>query len=91
VPNPVRSTIKHFGEEYDEHIRKKHCSAGQCRGLFEYRIVADSCKGCGLCRKACPQDAISGERKKPHVIDQAKCVQCGACLAACSFSAVARL
>jgi len=91
VPNPVRSTIKHFGQEYDEHIRLKHCPAGQCRGLFEYRIDADSCKGCGLCRKECPQDAISGERKKPHVIDQAKCVQCGACLAACSFSAVAKV
>ena len=91
VPNPVRSTIKHFGEEYDEHIRKRHCPAGQCRGLFEYRIVADNCKGCGRCRKECPQEAISGERKKPHVIEQGKCVQCGACLEACSFSAVARL
>jgi NADH-quinone oxidoreductase subunit F len=91
APNPVRSTIRHFGDEYREHIRERHCPARECRGLFEYRILADACKGCGRCRKECPQEAISGENKKPHVIDQSKCAHCGACLEACRFSAVVKV
>jgi NADH-quinone oxidoreductase subunit F len=89
--NPVRSTIKHFGDEYQEHIREKHCPARECPGLFEYRIIADKCKGCGQCQKQCPQDAIKGERKMPHVIDQSSCVHCGACLEACRFSAITKV
>ncbi len=91
APNPVRSTIKHFGEEYHEHIREKHCPARECRGLFRYEILAEQCTGCGRCLKECPEEAITGERKQPHVIEQAKCVQCGACFEACRFSAIAKV
>jgi len=91
APNPVRSTIRYFREEYDEHIREKHCPARECRGLFIYEINAEACKGCGLCRKECPEKAISGERRKPHVIDQSKCVRCGACFDVCPFSAVVKV
>jgi len=89
--NPVRSTIKHFRGEYDEHIRERHCPARDCRGLFRYEIVAEKCKGCGICAKECPRDAISGESRKPHVIDQAKCIQCGACFEACRFDSIVKV
>jgi len=91
APNPVRSTIKHFPEEYHEHIREKHCPARECRGLFRYEILTEACTGCGRCRKECPEQAITGERKEPHVIEQSKCVQCGACFEACRFSAVVKV
>lgn len=91
APNPVRSTIKYFGEEYQEHIREKHCPARECRGLFRYEILTEACTGCGRCRKECPEEAITGERKEPHVIEQSKCVQCGACFEACRFSAVVKV
>jgi NADH-quinone oxidoreductase subunit F len=89
--NPVRTTIKYFREEYDAHIREKRCPAGECRGLFRYEIVAEKCKGCGLCRKECPEAAITGEPKKTYVIDQSKCVYCGMCYAACKFDAIAKV
>jgi len=86
--NPVRSTIKYFREEYEEHIREKHCPAHECRGMFKYEINPEACKGCTLCAKECPEDAITGERKKPHVLDQHKCIRCGKCYDVCPFSAV---
>ena len=89
--NPVRSTIGYFREEYDEHIRERHCPARECRGLFRYEISAEKCTGCGLCRKECPEEAIAGERRKPHVIDQEKCVHCGACFAVCRTSALVKV
>jgi NADH-quinone oxidoreductase subunit F len=89
--NPVRSTIRYFREEYDAHIRDRHCPAHECRGLFRYEIVADQCKGCLACAKECPQQAIAGERRQPHTIDQSKCVFCGACFSACRFDAVAKV
>ena len=88
--NPIRSTIKYFREEYEQHIAEKHCPAHECRGLFKFVVVAAKCRGCGLCRKACPADAVSGERKKPHVIDLSKCVRCGKCFEVCPFTAVAK-
>jgi len=91
APNPVRSTIKYFGEEYQEHIREKHCPVRECRGLFRYEILAEECTGCGRCRKQCPEEAITGERKEPHVIEQSKCAQCGACFEACRFSAIVKV
>jgi NADH:ubiquinone oxidoreductase subunit F (NADH-binding)/(2Fe-2S) ferredoxin/Pyruvate/2-oxoacid:ferredoxin oxidoreductase delta subunit len=89
--NPVRSTIGYFREEYDEHIRERHCPARECRGLFRYEISAEKCTGCGLCRKECPEEAIAGERRKPHAIDQEKCVHCGACFGVCRASAVVKV
>jgi len=89
--NPVRSTIRWFREEYDEHIRERHCPARECRGLFRYEILAETCTGCGACRRACPEGAISGERRQAHRIDQTKCVNCGACLEACRFDSVVKV
>ncbi|HDH99389.1 MAG TPA: 4Fe-4S dicluster domain-containing protein, partial [Firmicutes bacterium] len=88
APNPVLSTIKYFREEYEAHIREKRCPAGVCRALIRYTILEDVCTGCGLCRRNCPQGAISGEPKKPHKIDQDKCIRCGICLDVCRFGAV---
>ena len=89
--NPVLSTLKYFREEYEEHIRKKHCPAHECPGLFRYEIDEEACKGCGICLKKCPVGAVTGEKKKPHKIDQEKCTQCGVCFSKCPFSAVTKI
>ena len=81
--NPVLTTIKYFREEYEEHINEKSCNALACKALISFRIDADKCKGCTICAKACPADAITGEKKAVHVIDQSKCIQCGMCLEKC--------
>jgi NADH:ubiquinone oxidoreductase subunit F (NADH-binding)/NAD-dependent dihydropyrimidine dehydrogenase PreA subunit len=83
APNPVLTTLRYFRKEYEEHIEKRQCGAFVCNRLLRYNIDADRCSGCGACVRACPVDAISGERKKAHVIDQETCIQCGACLTAC--------
>ncbi len=88
APNPVLSTLKYFREEYEEHIINKHCPTGQCKALQKYSIDADKCIGCGACLRKCPTNAITGEKKQPHVIDAAKCIKCGACMDACKFGAV---
>jgi len=89
--NPVLSTIRYFRDEYDAHINDARCPAKECRGLFRYRIDEDECKACGICLKDCPVDAITGEKKVPHVIDQEKCTLCGMCLDKCPFSAVLKV
>ena len=88
APNPVLTTIKFFRDEYDAHIRDKRCPAHSCKSLFIYQIDPEACKGCRLCAKNCPQEAISGERKEPHVIDQELCIKCGICFEVCPFDAV---
>jgi NADH:ubiquinone oxidoreductase subunit F (NADH-binding) len=88
APNPVKTTLKYFREEYLEHIEQKFCRAGVCAGLFAYEIDADKCNGCHLCVKSCPSNAILGERRQPHQIDQEKCIQCRACYFACHFEAI---
>ena len=88
APNPVLSTLQYFRDEYEAHIKDKVCPAGVCRALIEYTINPEACTGCGLCMRQCPQEAISGERKEPHVIDQELCIKCGVCHDVCRFDAV---
>ncbi len=88
APNPVLATLKFFREEYIAHVVDKKCPAGVCKGLLNYTIVADKCKGCTLCSRKCPVGAISGTVKNPHVIDTTKCIKCGACMDSCKFGAI---
>ncbi len=88
APNPVLSTLKHFREEYEAHVVEKRCPAGVCKKLLRYEILPDKCKGCTKCARNCPVGAISGKVKEPHVIDQSKCIKCGACMEGCKFSAI---
>ena len=86
--NPVLSTTRHFRDEYQAHIRDGRCPAGVCRDLIHYRIDQDKCNGCTLCVKVCPQDAVTGEKKRPHVINEARCVKCGMCYEVCKQDAI---
>ena len=88
APNPVLATLKFFREEYIAHVVDKKCPAGVCKGLLNYSIVADKCKGCTLCARKCPVGAISGTVKNPHTIDTTKCIKCGACMDSCKFGAI---
>jgi NADH:ubiquinone oxidoreductase subunit F (NADH-binding) len=88
APNPVLSTIRYFKDEYQAHIQDKKCPAGVCKALIQYTISKENCTGCGVCPKQCPEDAISGEKKKIHTIDQSKCIKCGICDEVCKFDAV---
>ncbi|SFB72163.1 NADH-quinone oxidoreductase subunit NuoF [Ruminococcus albus] len=88
APNPVLSTLQYFGDEYLAHIKDKKCPAGVCKNLLQYEIIADKCKGCTLCARNCPANAITGTVKNPHVIDTTKCIKCGVCMNNCKFGAI---
>jgi NADH-quinone oxidoreductase subunit F len=88
APNPILSTLRYFREEYDAHVHHKYCPTGQCKKLAKPAIDAIKCKGCTACARSCPAGAITGEKKKPHVIHQGKCIVCGACAKACRLDAV---
>ncbi|MBQ6621667.1 MAG: NADH-quinone oxidoreductase subunit NuoF [Mogibacterium sp.] len=87
-PNPIISTMRHFRDEYVAHIVDKKCPAGVCKALCSYTIDAAKCKGCTLCARKCPVNAITGTVKQPHVIDQSKCIKCGQCMENCKFGAI---
>ena len=86
--NPVLSTLRYFRDEYEAHIGKGKCPAGVCKSLVQFRIDAETCRGCALCTKSCPTQAISGQKKQPHRIDAAACIKCGVCYEECPFDAV---
>jgi NADH:ubiquinone oxidoreductase subunit F (NADH-binding) len=88
APNPVLTTILYFRDEYDAHIHDKKCPAGVCKPLFHYEVDEKACTGCHVCATKCPQEAITGDKKKVHQLDQAKCVKCGICYDACKFDAI---
>ena len=88
APNPVISTLQHFRDEYMAHIVEKRCPAGVCKKLLRYTVVTDNCRGCTLCAKNCPTDAISGAARAVHTIDQDKCIKCGVCMDVCRFDAI---
>jgi NADH:ubiquinone oxidoreductase subunit F (NADH-binding)/NAD-dependent dihydropyrimidine dehydrogenase PreA subunit len=87
-PNPVLTTLRYFKDEYMAHIEDKKCPGGVCKTLIEYKIDSEKCTGCGVCLKRCPQEAVSGEKKKVHTIDLDKCIKCGICFDSCKFDAV---
>jgi NADH:ubiquinone oxidoreductase subunit F (NADH-binding)/(2Fe-2S) ferredoxin/NAD-dependent dihydropyrimidine dehydrogenase PreA subunit len=93
VPNPVLTTMKYFREEYEAHIRDRRCPALACEALLSYYIMADKCRGCGICFRACPSEAIKGGKKLVHIVDQDKCIRCGTCLEVCpaKFGAVLKV
>jgi len=88
APNPVLTTIRYFRDEYEAHIFHKKCPAKVCRPLVTYTVNEETCTGCLVCLKNCPVKAITGERKKPHHIDQAICTKCGVCFSKCKFASI---
>ena len=89
APNPVLSTLRYFRDEYEAHIKEKRCPAGVCKHLWHYEIT-DAFKGCSLCARKCPVNAISGEIKQKFNIDQDKCIKCGVCISNCKFGAIVK-
>ncbi len=85
--NPILSTIKYFKDEYLAHINERKCPAGVCKELISYSIT-DECPGCLACKTVCPEDAITGEKKEVHFIDQDKCIKCGACKSICHYDTI---
>lgn len=90
APDPVISTLKYFREEFRQHALGKECKALECKAMSKITINQETCKGCGLCQKHCPVDAIKGEGREKRIIDQNKCIKCGTCLTNCPFKAIGK-
>ncbi|RPJ22090.1 MAG: 4Fe-4S dicluster domain-containing protein, partial [Chloroflexi bacterium] len=89
APVPVISTLKNFRHEYEAHIYEKRCPAKVCRSLIRMEIQEPICTGCTVCARNCPVDAIHGERRQVHHIDEQACIRCGICVQVCNFNAIA--
>jgi len=90
APNPILTTLKYFEDEYLSHVNDKKCPSQTCSALVHFRILADKCKSCSLCSRACPTGAAKGEKGHAYSINQEACISCGACYQVCKFSAVER-
>jgi NADH-quinone oxidoreductase subunit F len=92
-PNPVITTLRYFRDEYEAHILEKRCPAHVCKDLISFQIRPEKCQACGICLRKCPVNAISGDKKMVHIVDQVKCIKCGTCFDVCPqrFSAVAKV
>ena len=89
APNPVLSTMDCFYDEYIAHVRDHKCPAGKCSAMLDF-VITDDCIGCGLCKKNCPADAITGNKKEKHIIDTTKCLKCGTCIEKCKKGAIVK-
>jgi NADH-quinone oxidoreductase subunit F len=92
-PNPVITTLRYFRDEYEAHVKEHRCPACACTELVSFYILADRCQGCGTCARNCPTQAITGDKRMVHIIDQAKCIKCGTCVTVCPprFKAVKKV
>jgi NADH-quinone oxidoreductase subunit F len=88
APNPVLTTLKYFRDEYEAHVNEKRCPARKCKKLITFKVIKEKCTGCTLCKRQCPVEAISGERKEVHMINTDKCIACRLCYSACKFDAI---
>ena len=88
APNPVVSTLKYFREEFRQHAIQKECRTLECKAMAKITINEEKCKGCGLCQKHCPVNAIDGSGRDKRIINQEKCIKCGTCIASCPFHAI---
>ena len=88
APNPVLSTLKYFRDEYREHVLARNCATYTCKAISTIQINPEMCKGCGLCQRKCPVNAIKGEGREIRTIDPEKCIKCGTCIQACPFKAI---
>ena len=88
APNPVVSTLKYFREEFRQHAIQKECKTLECKAIAKITIDPEKCKGCGLCQKHCPVNAIDGAGRDKRIINQEKCIKCGTCIASCPFHAI---
>jgi Pyruvate/2-oxoacid:ferredoxin oxidoreductase delta subunit len=88
APNPVLSTLRYFADEYAAHVVDKRCPAGVCQALISYQIAEEPCTRCGACLRACPHEAITGDKAAGFAIDAARCRKCGICAEECQFAAI---